>query len=198
MRFLEAHPEVGAVGPKLLNRDGTLQFSCRRFPRPLAAVFRNTPLGKLFPKNRYTREYLMTDCDHTRESPADWISGAAMCLRREAWEQVGGFDEGFFMYAEDMDWCWRARRLGWEIYYLPEAEIVHCIGRSSDQIPLRMVWQFHRSMARFYRKHYASTWPPPLRWLPFLGVWVRGGLVLVETAWSLGRNRLSWRRRKAL
>ena len=196
VRFLDSHPRVGAVGPRLLNRDGSLQFSCRRFPRPIAAVFRNTPLGKLFPRNRFPREYLMTDCDHARESSVDWISGAAMCVRREVWEDVGGFDEGFFMYAEDMDWCWHARRAGWDIRYLPSAEIVHCIGRSSDQAPLRMVWQFHRSMARFYRKHYAPTWPLPVRWLPFIGVWVRCGVVLLETTWSLGRNRLARRRRE--
>ncbi len=194
LHFLEEHPQAGAVGPRLVNRDGSLQFSCRRFPRPLAAVFRNTPLGRLFPGNRFTRDYLMADCDHTAENSVDWISGAAMCIRREAWEQVGGFDEGFFMYAEDMDWCWRARRAGWDICYLPSAEVMHCIGRSSDQVPLRMVLQFHRSMARFYRKHYAPGWPLPVRWVPFIGVWVRCGIILLETLWALGRNRVARRR----
>jgi hypothetical protein len=192
LRFMEAHPRVAATGPRLLNRDGSLQFSCRRFPRPAAALFRNTPLGKLFPRNRYTRDYLMADTDHQAESSVDWISGAAMCIRREAWEQVGGFDEGFFMYAEDMDWCWRARQAGWDIYYVPEAEVVHLIGRSSDQVPVPMVLQFHRSMARFYRKHYAANWPLPVRWLPFVGVWARCGVVLTETAWALFRSKLPW------
>lgn len=191
---LDSHPRAGAVGPRLLNADGTLQYSCRRFPHPLAALFRNTPLGKLFPRNRYTRAYLMTDYDHSREARVDWISGAAMAIRREAWEQVGGFDEGFFMYAEDMDWCRRAGTAGWEIWYAPSAEIVHRIGRSSDQVPFQMVLQFHRSMARFYRKHYAPAWPAPLRWVPGFGVWVRCGTVLMETAWALGKSRL--RRRK--
>jgi GT2 family glycosyltransferase len=190
VEFLDAHPKAGAVGPRLLNSDGSLQYSCRRFPHPLAALFRNTPLGKLFPRNRYTRAYLMTDCDHSREAEVDWISGAAMAIRREAWEQVGGFDEGFFMYAEDMDWCRRARTAGWEIWYAPGAEIVHHIGRSSDQVPLKMVIQFHRSMARFYRKHYAPAWPAPLRWVPGFGVWVRCGTVLAETAWALGLGKL--------
>ena len=186
--FLVSHPKVGAVGPRLLNSDGSLQFSCRRFPRPLAALFRNTPLGRLFPRNRYTREYLMGDWDHSAEAEVDWISGAAMGLRREAWEQVGGFDEGFFMYAEDMDWCLRAHRAGWGVSYLPSAEIVHHIGRSSDRAPLRMVVQFHRSMARFYRKHYAPNWPWPVRWVPAAGVWCRCGMVLLATVWSRWRN----------
>lgn len=192
--FLDSHPRAGAVGPRLLNSDGSLQYSCRRFPRPMAAVFRNTPLGRLFPRNRCTREYLMTDYDHTQESEVDWVSGAAMCIRREAWEQVGGLDEGFFMYAEDMDWCWRAREAGWGVWYVPGAEIVHRIGRSSDQAPLQMVIEFHRSMARFYRKHYASAWPLPVRWVPALGVWVRCGTVLVETMWALLKGKL-WGRR---
>jgi len=192
--FLDAHPKAGAIGPRLLNSDGSRQYSCRRFPQPLAAVFRNTPLGRLFPRNRYTREYLMTDCDHSREAEVDWVSGAAMCLRREAWEQVGGFDEGFFMYAEDMDWCYRAHAAGWEVWYTPSAEIVHRIGRSSDQVPFKMVVEFHRSMARFYRKHHAPGWPAPVRWVPTFGVWVRCGTVLLETAWVLGLSRL--RRRK--
>lgn len=197
VEFVGSHPEVGAVGPRLLNRDGSLQYSCRRFPRPLAALFRNTPLGQLFPRNRYTREYLMTDWDHELARPVDWISGAAMCLRREAWAQVGGFDEGFFMYAEDMDWCLRARRAGWGIYYLPQAVVMHCIGRSSDQVPVRMVIQFHRSMARFYLKHHASEWPFGVRWLPVLGIWLRGGLVLAETTWGLCKNKLYRRPQKS-
>jgi hypothetical protein len=191
VRFMASHPEAGAVGPRLLNSDGSLQFSCRQFPRPMAALFRNTPLGKLVPRNRYAREYLMGEWDHERPRQVDWVSGAAICIRREAWEQVGPFDEGFFMYAEDIDWCLRAEGAGWKIYYLPEAVIVHRIGRASDQRPLRMVVEFHRSMARFYRKHYAEGWPRPVRWLPAAGIWARAGVVLAETLWGLARNRLA-------
>jgi GT2 family glycosyltransferase len=157
--FLDSRPKAGAAGPRVLNSDGSLQFSCRRFPRPLAAVFRNTPLGRLAPGNRFTRDYLMTDWDHRGVREVDWVSGAAMCIRREAGEEVGGFDEGYFMYAEDMDWCLRAHEAGWGVYYVPEAVIVHRIGTSTDQRPVAMVKEFHRSMARFYRKHYARGWP---------------------------------------
>jgi hypothetical protein len=193
VRHLEAHPQVGAVGPRLLNSDGSLQLSCRRFPRPMAALFRNTPLGRLFPRNRYAREYLMADWDHTTSREVDWVSGAAICIRRQTWEQVGPFDEGFFMYAEDLDWCLRAQQAGWQIHYLPEAVIVHRIGRASDQRPLAMVVAFHRSMARFYHKHYAKGWPWPVRWVPAAGIWARAGLVLAATLWALGRGRLRGR-----
>jgi len=192
--FLDSHPGAAAAGPRLLNSDGSLQPSCRRFPRPMAALFRNTALGRLFPHNRYARDYLMADWDHRQPRPVDWVSGAALCIRREAWQQVGGFDEGFFMYAEDVDWCLRARRAGWDIYYLPEAVIVHHIGRSTDQRPAAMVLQFHRSMARFYRKHYASRWPWGFRWLPVLGIWVRAGAVLCDLGLRRVGDRLrAWR-----
>jgi hypothetical protein len=192
--YLDAHPEAGAIGPRLLNTDGSLQFSCRRFPTPLAALFRNTILGRLVGPDRFTRDYLMSDWDHSSPRAVDWISGAAMGIRREVWEKVGGFDEGFFMYAEDMDWCLRARQAGYEVHYVPDAVITHRIGRSSDQRPVAMLIQFHRSMARFYRKHYAQRWPRGLRWLPVAGIWLRAALILAQVLWAEGRDRIrAWR-----
>jgi GT2 family glycosyltransferase len=193
--FLDSHPEAAAVGPRLLNLDGSLQYSCRRFPRPMAAILRNTPLGRLAPRNRFTRGYLMTDWDHTTAQQVDWVSGAAVCIRREAWEEVGGFDEGFFMYAEDVDWCLRAHRAGWRVCYLPEAVIVHRIGASTDQRPMAMVVEFHRSMARFYRKHYAREWPWVVRWLPVAGIWMRAALVMGQTLSGRARDRVRALRR---
>ena len=178
VEFMGSHPEAAAAGPRLLNSDGSLQFSCRRFPRPMAAVLRNTALGRLLPRNRFTRQYLMQDWDHSSLQHVDWVSGAAVCIRREAWDQVGGFDEGYFMYAEDMDWCLRAEQAGWKVYYVPDAVIVHRIGRSSDQRPFPMVIEFHRSMARFYRKHYSQHWPWGVRLVPVVGIWLRALLVM--------------------
>jgi GT2 family glycosyltransferase len=146
----------------------------------MAAVMRNTIFGRFLPGNRFTREYLMQDWDHSSPQQVDWVSGAAVCIRREAWDEVGGFDEGYFMYAEDMDWCLRAQQAGWRIYYVPDAVIVHRIGRSSDQRPLPMVIEFHRSMARFYRKHYARQWPWGIRLLPVAGIWARAALIAVQ------------------
>lgn len=179
--FLDSQPEAGAAAPRVLNPDGTLQHSCRRFPRPIAAILRNTIVGRLLPGDPFRRNYLMTDWDHASVRQVDWVSGAAICIRRETWEEVGGFDEGFYMYAEDIDWCLRAKQAGWRVYYVPDAVVVHRIGASSDQRPLRMVVEFHRSMARFYRKHYARAWPWGLRALPPAGIWVRAGLVMAQT-----------------
>lgn len=151
--FAQAHPDYGIIGPKLHNPDGSLQFSCRRFPNPVAALFRNTPLGKLFPNNRFTREYLMQDWDHTKSREVDWVSGAAFLVRQEVIDKVGLFDEAYFMFCEDVDWCWRAWKGGFKVVYYPEAVITHAIGRSTDKAPNRMIGRFHRSMFRFYTKN---------------------------------------------
>ena len=188
VKFTSAHPDAGAVGLHVLNPDGTLQYSCRRFPRLATGLLRKVPLGRLIPDNRWNREYLMSDWAHDAVREVDWVSGAAMCLRAEALAQVGLLDEEYFMYCEDVDWCYRARRAGWKIYYLPQAVVTHVVGRSTDLRPLRMVREFHRSMIRFYWKHYARGVPPPLRPLLPLGIWMREAVVLAENLYSVLRN----------
>jgi GT2 family glycosyltransferase len=188
VRFMDARPDAAAVGPRILNPDQTLQYSCRRFPRLATGLFRKVPLGRLIPDNRWNREYLMSDWRHDAVREVDWISGAAMCLRPQALEQVGLLDEGYYMYCEDLDWCYRARQAGWKIYYLPQAVVTHAIGRSSDQRPLRMVAEFHRSMLRFYRKHYAAHVPLLLRPFVPVGIVMRAVLVLLENVYNAARN----------
>lgn len=155
--FMDSHPECGIAGPKLLNPDGSLQYSCRLFPTLEAGLFRNTPLGRLFPSNRATRDYLMKDVSHDHAMPVDWVSGAAMMVRCEVFEQVGLLDEEYFMYVEDVDLCYRAHAAGWQVWYAPEAVITHAIGQSSNKNPAPMIVAFHRSMFRFFRKHYLGA-----------------------------------------
>lgn len=154
VRHANAHPEVGLLGPMLLNSDGSLQPSCRRFPTLSALLFRNTPLGRWLPGNRFARSYLMEDWDHRRPRAVDWLSGACLLARSELTEALGGLDERYFMYVEDMDWGLRARRAGWQVVYLPSARVTHAVGRSSDQQPAAMVKAHHRSMYLYVRKHY--------------------------------------------
>jgi GT2 family glycosyltransferase len=176
---LDARPTAAAVGPLVLNGDGSVQYSARTFPTLRATLFR------LFGWHPAVRRYLLSDWDHGTPREVDWVSGAAACLRREAIEQVGALDERFYMYCEDMDWCYRARQAGWSIWYDPSATITHLRGTSSDQCPGRMVLAFHRSMARFYWKHYAASVPWPVRWVPTLGVWVRATAVLAQVAMGM-------------
>lgn len=178
--YADQNPDIGILGPKLLNADDTLQYSCRRYPNLGTGFFRNTPLGRLFPNNRFTTDYLYQDWDHNTPRDVEWVSGAALMIRRELVEQIGCFDEDFFMYCEDVDLCWRANHAEmpdnpkkWRVTYYPKAIIYHYIGRSSDQVPTRMTYEFHRSQLLFYKKHYAAQTPFFLRPLIPIGIWAR-------------------------
>ena len=178
--FAEAHPRAGLIGPKVLNPDGTLQPSCRRFPTFGAGLFRNTFLGRLFPQNRYTRAYLMEEWDHTRPRQVDWLSACCLLARREMLEAVGPMDEGYFMYFEDVDWSLRASRAGWEVWYCPSAVVLHEVGRSTDKAVRRMIVRHHLSAYRFFTKHYPNWRRPVQRVLLAAGLAVRCILTLVR------------------
>jgi hypothetical protein len=187
MEFADGNPDVGVIGPKLLNSDGSLQFSCRRFPNPLAALFRNTPIGKLFPNNKYTRDYLMTDLAHDRTTDVDWVSGAALFARKEFIEKVGILDDKYFMFSEDVDWCFRCWEAGFRVAYLPQSVITHAIGRSTDKAPNRMIGGFHRSMFRFYRKNMVPKMNPLAR--PF-ALGFAGTALILRAGMFIAKNKL--------
>ena len=191
--YAASHPDVGMIGAKLLNPDGSLQYSCRRFPNPIAALFRNTFVGKLFPNNRFTREYLMSDWNHDEPREVDWVSGAAFLATGSLMEKIGFMDPEYFMFCEDVDWCFRTWEAGFKVVYLPQAVITHAIGRSTDKAPNRMIDRFHRSMFRFYRKNMVPKLSAPLR--PFALVAAASGLTL-RAALFIAKNRLDdWKRR---
>ncbi len=175
--FADQHPEAGIVGPQLRYPDGSLQYSARHFPTITAALFRNTWLGRLFPKARAVQAYLMTDWDHTEVREVDWVSGAALLIRREAYEQVGPLDERFYWGSEDVDYAWRVHKAGWQVLYTPAPRIIHTVGRSTDQAVRRTIVNTHRSMYRLYCKHLARN--PLSCGLIWLGVWLRAGLLLL-------------------
>jgi GT2 family glycosyltransferase len=154
--YLDVNPDVGALGPMVLNSDGSIQMSCRRFPSMLENIVHGF-LGDVWPGNPFTRRYQMKDVCRDEIREVDWISGAAMLLRREAAESVGGFDEAYFMYVEDVDICWRLREAGYRVIYDPDMRLVHHIGRTSSQQSMRMLYQHHRSMYIFFRKRYTGT-----------------------------------------
>jgi N-acetylglucosaminyl-diphospho-decaprenol L-rhamnosyltransferase len=148
---MEEDPSLGAVGPRLLNPDGSLYPSARTFPDFVDAIGHGM-LGLIAPRNRFTRRYRLLDWDHRNRAKVDWVSGACFMVRRRAWDEVGGFDPGYFMYMEDVDLCWRLRRAGWEVGYEPGAEAVHVQGVSADLHPYRMLVAHHRSLWRFARR----------------------------------------------
>lgn len=171
--YFDANPNVGIMGPKILNPNGTLQFSARHFPNMVAAVFRQTIFGRLFPKNRFVRDYLMTDWAHDQVTDIDWVSGAALMVRRETADKIGALDERFFMYCEDIDWCRRAHEAGWRVVYFPMTAVSHRIGAASDKNPVTMIKQHHRSMLRYFLKYDGRS--PRVLLVPFvlLGLWLR-------------------------
>jgi hypothetical protein len=151
---LDAHPQTGIAGGKLLNPDGTLQYSCRTFYTFSTLLHRRTPVGKLFPNSRVVRDHLMMDWDHESEREVDWMLGACLMVRAEAIREVGLMDERFFMYFEDVDWCYRMRQHGWKVVYVPAARMRHLHRRESAQGgPLNARLFAHlNSMFRFFDK----------------------------------------------
>lgn len=177
---MDANPRIGALGAQLLNTDRTVQLSCRAFPSYRTVFFhRYSLLTRLFPRNRYSAEYLMTDSGHDKTIEVDWVSGACLLTRRETADQVGLLDEGFFIYAEDVDWCYRMKQAGWSVVYYPDAKVLHHIGRATRKIPYKMTYHRHRSMWRFYKKHY-SRGIVLVDFATFVGIVTRGGIVMVQ------------------
>jgi hypothetical protein len=161
--YLDAHPDVGVVGPQLLFPDGSVQPTRRRFPTLATAFFESTWLQPLAPKRLLAR-YFAADVPATETQDVDWLVGAALMVRREAYAQVGGLDEGFFMYSEELDWLRRMRVAGWRCVYLPEARVVHHEARSSAQVPAATHIRFNTSKVRYYRKYYGALAAEALRW----------------------------------
>ena len=153
MSVLAAHPDAGVVGGLIRERDGALQHSARAFPDITTALGGRTSwLSRVAPDNPLTRRNLRA-APADGVVPVDWVSGAFTLIRREAFDQVGGFDEGFFLYWEDADFCKRAADAGWATLYAPVAEALHLTGRASRHAPLRSLGAFHRSAFRYYWKH---------------------------------------------
>jgi hypothetical protein len=161
---LEHDPSVGVVGGLVRESDGTVQASARRFPDATTGVAGRTSwLSKVAPGNRWTRRNLTTD-PSTGLHRVDWVSGALMLIRREAFDAIGGFDERFFLYWEDADFCKRAADAGWGTWYSPAAEVVHRTARASRHAPVRSLAAFHISAFRYHWKHgsRAARWASPL------------------------------------
>ncbi len=131
LEHMAQHPKTGIAGGKLLNPDGSLQYSCRTFYTFSTLLFRRTPLGKIFPKSRVIRDHLMLDWDHQSAREVDWMLGACLMVRSEAIREVGLMDERFFMYFEDVDWCYRMKQHGWNVMYVPDAVMKHVHRRES-------------------------------------------------------------------
>jgi GT2 family glycosyltransferase len=178
--FMEASDRVGICGPKVLNRDYTLQKPCRRGEsRPLAVFAYFTGLSRLFPRSPRLGQYLMTYMDENETHPTAGVSGSCMLVRREVVDAIGLLDERFFAYQEDADYCLRARRAGWEVYYVPSAQIIHYGGWGGSRVqPFRSILEWHRSYYMFYKKHYAREYFFLFNWIYYAAMLGKLGLTL--------------------
>lgn len=153
--FLDSHPEAGVVGCRLLNPDGTVQLSCRKFPSLSWDYIRTTLLSKAYhhfkPLRSVLNSLVHADSPAGRRS-VDWVSGACLMTRREVFDSVGLLDERFFMFCEEIDWCYRAKRSGWRIQYLPDAHVIHYGGGSSRHQRLLTYWALAKSTYHYFRK----------------------------------------------
>lgn len=185
-RALLADPRRAIVGPRIVSADGSLYPSARTFPA-LGDAIGHAFLGLVAPRNRWSARYKMLGWDHAAPAEVDWVSGACFLGRRAALEELGGFDESYFMYSEDVDLCWRAWKAGWKVAYEPAATVRHDQGVSADRHPYRMIAEHHRSLMRFA---YRTT----RGWRRALLPLVAAGLVLrTVLAWAQ-RYRLGARR----
>ena len=189
--WMDAHPAVGACGPRMIYPDGELQASARGFPSFGAGLFRNSFLGRLWPGNPWSRGYLQTGTDPTRERAVDWLSGSAIFARREALQQIdlgrGPWDEDYFMYCEDIDLCYRLMQSGWSRFYVPGATIQHHIGKSSDWAQGQSIRRHHVAMWLFYRKHYMKGRGRLLAPVAALGIGARATLATLKLARGYAR-----------
>ncbi len=173
--WLAAHPDTAVAGPRVLELDGRVQASARRFPGPSAAIAgRSTWLTRVFPQNWLSRRNLVA-LDARGPVDVDWLAGSCFMTRRDVFAALGGLDERFFLYWEDADYCRRVAALGWRRMYVPDATVRHFGGRSAALESPRAIRAFHAGAYRLYRKH-ATLWARPLLPIARAGLWLRGEL----------------------
>ncbi|UCC39908.1 MAG: glycosyltransferase family 2 protein [Candidatus Aminicenantes bacterium] len=180
-QFLHDHPDVGIVGSRTFYSDYTVQATARSFPTPINALFgRKSILTRLFPTNRFSRRYLTCfNQDYSEPFEVDWVAGSCLMVKRKMIDEIGLLDEGFWMYWEDADWCYRAKKKGWKVFCVPEAKIIHYEGMSSKKQSAKLIMEFHKSIYRYYRKHHVGSYVNPVNILALVGLACRAGIILV-------------------
>jgi GT2 family glycosyltransferase len=183
VQYMESHPKAGICGPKVLNRDGSLQKACRRgVSRPWAAFSYFSGLSSLFPHSKCFGGYLLNYLDENTTHEVDGVSGSCMLISRYLVEQIGFFDEIFFAYQEDADYCFQAQKAGWKIIYLPTAQIIHFGGQGGSRVqPYRSIYEWHRSYYLYYRKNLSRDYF-------FLFNWIYYFLMGLKLVLSLAAN----------
>jgi N-acetylglucosaminyl-diphospho-decaprenol L-rhamnosyltransferase len=193
--YMDDHPKAGALGPQLLYPDMQIQSSRRRFPDLRTAYVESTFLQSWFAQSGMLERYYVLDQSDEETQAVDWLVGACLLIRRETLEEVGLLDESYFMYSEELDWCYRAKKRGWEVVYLPTAQAIHHVGKSSEQVlPVRHI-QFQRSKVLFFKKHHGRLRGEILRF--FLLTTYLWQMIVEGLKWLVGHKRPLRRQRVA-
>lgn len=169
--FMDQHPDIGVIGPRLVRRDGSLDRACRRsFPTPEVSLYHLLGLPRLFPDSERFGRYNMTYLDEMVETDVDAVVGAFMMMRGTALHQAGLLDEKFFMYGEDLDLCYRIKANGWRVHYYPAVTVLHVKGAASRKNAAQATAAFYDAMKIFHDKHYRAHYPAPVNLAVDLGV----------------------------
>ncbi len=183
VNYLDGHSDVMMVGPRLLNKDLTFQHACRRMlPNPLNSFFHIFGLTKIFKNNKYINEYKRYASDPDVTGLTQALSGAAMMFRGKVYNEIGGFDERFFMYGEDLDFCKRTLDKGWKTVYVSDARIIHFGGQSSGKRRVKSLVNFYEAMWLYYKKHFKYNFVMDL--LVWLGIKFRMALALIANIFN--------------
>ncbi|MBN1563727.1 MAG: glycosyltransferase family 2 protein, partial [Anaerolineae bacterium] len=153
--YLDENPDVGLVGPRVLNDDGSTQSTRRRFPTPITAIFESTWLQGIAPQ-RVLDNFYVNDMPDDDTFDVDWVQGCALMARRAVYEEIGPLDEGYVMYSEELDWCKRAKLADWDVVYVGDAEITHYGGKSTEQVQANKHIYFQQSKIRYFRKYHGA------------------------------------------
>jgi len=175
LQFMDSRPDIGIAGPRLTLPDGSLDKACRRgFPTPMVSFYHFSGLAKLFPDNETFGRYNMTFADPANELEVDSVVGAYLQIRKEAIEKVGLLDEIYFMYAEDIDWCYRVKQAGWKVWYYAPVTVYH-VKRAASKKSAKAQFEFWRAMLIFYRKYYRHTTPFIVHSIILMALLFKGG-----------------------
>jgi GT2 family glycosyltransferase/lipopolysaccharide/colanic/teichoic acid biosynthesis glycosyltransferase len=173
--FMDDHPDAGMATCKILNPDGSFSVDSRHsIPTPMTAFWKQIGFHRLFPKSKVFARYNLTYLNEDEIYPVDAISGSFMFIRRSTVEQVGYLDEDYFMYCEDVDYCYRITRSGWKVYYAPVSDIIHYKGESTKKNNLDYVLNFNKSLYLFYKKHFHKKYFSLFTWIILVGIFFRG------------------------
>ncbi|MBX4258437.1 glycosyltransferase family 2 protein [Clostridium estertheticum] len=187
LEYMDGNIEAGAIGCKLLLTSGKLDHACKRgFPTPEASLYYILKLHKLFPHSKKFGEYTLNYLPIDEINEVDALTGAFMMVRKKVIDKAGLLDETFFMYGEDLDWCFRIKEAGYKVIYYPEAVTIHYKGGSSKRKRYKTIYEFHRAMYIFYNKHYRDKYNFIITGIVFVSITVKMTLAFIINFFKLG------------